>query len=126
MAEPGASFISGRLAALEVAEGEEAAPEPLDAEAAAAVRAELQAGLLAHAQGASSSPAWMPLCQPDADMVMYTYTIEHKQISVIYVSIHYMYIYNALDTYVYMFIYTYIEPLSITHTPLPETVSGVA
>ena len=50
--EVGASFISGRLAALEVAEGEEAVPEPLDAAAAAAVRAELQAGLLAHAQGA--------------------------------------------------------------------------
>jgi hypothetical protein len=51
-AEVGASFISGRLAALEVAEGEEAVPEPLDNAAAAAVRAELQAGLLAHAQGA--------------------------------------------------------------------------
>lgn len=51
-AEVGASFISGCLAALEVAEGGEAAPEPLDATAAAAVRAELQAGLLAHAQGA--------------------------------------------------------------------------
>jgi hypothetical protein len=54
-AEPGASFISGRLAALEVAEGEDAQPESLDAEAAAAVRAELQAGLLAHAQGAALS-----------------------------------------------------------------------
>jgi hypothetical protein len=51
-AEVGASFISGRLAALEVAEGQEAVPEPLDAAAAAAVRAQLQAGLLAHAQGA--------------------------------------------------------------------------
>lgn len=50
-AEPGASFISGRLAALEVEEGEEEAAMPLDAEAAAALRADLHEGLLAHAQG---------------------------------------------------------------------------